>query len=396
MPSEKHEIEKHLSTQRHLVSYKEMKSSCSHVSNNKILNLLGNDDDVENVQIQSPPILKIDPNSEEKSEKRTPLRRKKNKPEKKETPEILTILNRMKAKRSKREQNDKKMEDLKSNCSNIEKTKVENKPNFEAIKPNFESKEPKRDEEVEKNSEIKDKVKVKAISNESNVKDKITLFNENAKGGQLLLKPKISNKTPVKRVKKKKVVNSANKSRKITNYYQIKPSSNIIVLDQPENDSKSSVISTTSDDQNLENQIENSCVVGPKSDVSDHSMKKSAILTENLGLILPENPANPPSERSETGFAQLEQPIVGLPNPGITDAQEKVSFASIFTMKKKSFVGKGIQDRIMKLTRNTSRIEDDRLRVQTPGKRKFQETSNYENEKKLKVGSPDYTKNQPD
>ena len=111
---------------------------------------------------------------------------------------------------------------------------------------------------------------------------------------------------------------------------------------------------------------------------------------------MPENPANPPSECSETCLAQLEQPIVGLPNPGITNAQEKVSFASIFTMKKKSFVGKGIQDRIMKLTRNTSRIEDDRLRVQTPGKRKFQETSNYENEKKLKVGSPDYTKNQLD
>ena len=110
---------------------------------------------------------------------------------------------------------------------------------------------------------------------------------------------------------------------------------------------------------------------------------------------MPDHLANPPSERTETSFTLLDQPLVGLPNPENTEAQEHVSFVSIFKIKNKSFVGRDIQKRIMKLTGNTSRIESDRLCLQTPGKRKYHEVANNENDLKKKVGSPDYTENQP-
>ena len=145
--------------------------------------------------------------------------------------------------------------------------------------------------------------------------------------------------------------------------------------------SKSSISSTTPKDLNFDNKAENRSIRRPKSDVKDLLTKKSPKIPQNPVLILPDNPANPPSDRTETSFLKLNQPLVGLPNPGNADAKENASFASIFSMKNKSFVGNDIQKRIMKLTGTASRIDSDRLVSRTPGKRKYHEIATDDDDK---------------
>ena len=71
------------------------------------------------------------------------------------------------------------------------------------------------------------------------------------------MKPKIANKTPVKKIKKKKMVNSASKSKKITSYYQKMPNSDNEIQDQTENALKSSKSSSTPKGLNFDNKAEN-------------------------------------------------------------------------------------------------------------------------------------------
>ena len=285
-----------------------------------------------------------------------------------------------------------KLQSLKSNYSISKKTEVENRAEFETIKSNSKSKNHKGDEVIEEKSENENISEIRPIPNvqaKSNVKDKIVLFNENAKGGQLLLKPKISYKTPVKKIKRNKFINSASKSKKITSYYKKMPNSDNKIQDQTENALQSSNYSTTLECLNFENKAENRSAKRPKSDV--------IFIPQNQVLNMPDNPANPQPERTETSFLKSElksdKPLVGLPNPGNADTKENASFASIFSMKTKSFVGKDIQKRIMKLTGSTSRIDSSRFGLQTPGKRKYQEIADDDKNKKMEVGSSDYSEN---